>query len=406
MSSDPPIGLLRAGTVPANNGPSWWGAFAKNLFSWKNFTDEFKQGGCVNVAVNATASALNPFSPSLATAGEGTAGVLAARRVARVLADRNQVLGAPLLAFFARSGCQQRPIVRRWPRTCRVPAQDPDPVAGLQPEGGKEDRMLRRRKFHLLMLCALLTVVVYGQEPQGKANTLGSATDKAAVSAAIAAVKSGDFAPAHVETIAAAGAVEAIPILKEQFARSHDWLIKAKLASALVRLGGDQDDSYWDFLVKQATLAVESDAPDFMNFDPQAKDSTGPSHEFTAWANAHKLDAQEAGGNARNAMYRIMILSSTGDRRAIPLLRQGLLSPSHEIEYMAALGLAELQDKDSVPLILQACKIAPEAVAPAIAESLVYFDDPEAQKAVDTYVPKERARILREGKAAGKNSPF
>ncbi len=33
----------------ANNEPSWWGAFAKNLFSWKNFTAEFKQGGCVNV---------------------------------------------------------------------------------------------------------------------------------------------------------------------------------------------------------------------------------------------------------------------------------------------------------------------------------------------------------------------
>jgi len=64
----------------ANNEPSWWGAFAKNLFSWKNFTTEFKQGGCVNVAVNATASALNPFSPSLATAGEGTAAVLAATK--------------------------------------------------------------------------------------------------------------------------------------------------------------------------------------------------------------------------------------------------------------------------------------------------------------------------------------
>ena len=64
---------------PANNGNfSWWGAFAKNLFSWKNFTNEFKQGGCVNVAVNATADALNPFSPSLATAGEASAGVLAA----------------------------------------------------------------------------------------------------------------------------------------------------------------------------------------------------------------------------------------------------------------------------------------------------------------------------------------
>jgi HEAT repeat protein len=102
----------------------------------------------------------------------------------------------------------------------------------------------------------------------------------------------------------------------------------------------------------------------------------------------------------------LVFLASTGDRRAVPLLRQGLLSPNHQIEYAAAVGLAELQDKDSIPFILEACKIAPEAVAPAIGESLVYFDDPEAQKAVDRYVPKERARILREGKVAGKKSPF
>jgi hypothetical protein len=68
-----------ASIVPANNGNfSWWGAFAKNLFSLKNFTAEFKQGGCVNVFGSATASALNPFSPSLSSPGEGTAAVLAA----------------------------------------------------------------------------------------------------------------------------------------------------------------------------------------------------------------------------------------------------------------------------------------------------------------------------------------
>ncbi len=66
-------------TPAANNGNfSWWGAFAKNLFSLKNFTAEFKQGGCVNVFGSATASALNPFSPSLSSAGEGTAAILAA----------------------------------------------------------------------------------------------------------------------------------------------------------------------------------------------------------------------------------------------------------------------------------------------------------------------------------------
>jgi len=67
--------------LAANNGnSSWWGAFAKNLFSWKNFTAEFKQGGCVNVFGSATADALNPFSPILSSAGEGTAAVLAASK--------------------------------------------------------------------------------------------------------------------------------------------------------------------------------------------------------------------------------------------------------------------------------------------------------------------------------------
>jgi hypothetical protein len=256
-------------------------------------------------------------------------------------------------------------------------------------------------KFRLLMLCTLLTAVVYGQQTQNDANKPGAAPSKVEVSEALARVKSGDFLLGDVEMIAAAGAVEAIPALKEQFARRHEWLFKAKLASALVRLGGDQDDTYWEFLAKEATLAVESDAPDFLNLDPQAEDSAGPSPEFTAWASAHKLDAQEAGKRVSRFTFGLMLLSSTGDRRAIPLLRQCLLSPNYQTEYVAAMGLAELQDKDSIPYIVQACEAAPGEMPALIAHSLVYFDDPEAQKALDKYVSKEDARRLREGRAAG-----
>jgi RHS repeat-associated protein len=46
----------------------------------RNFVDEFKPGGCVNAFGKATADALNPFSPSLSSAGEGTAVVLAASK--------------------------------------------------------------------------------------------------------------------------------------------------------------------------------------------------------------------------------------------------------------------------------------------------------------------------------------
>ena len=256
-------------------------------------------------------------------------------------------------------------------------------------------------KFQLLILCALLATCAYGQQIPTKATKPESAPDTADVSEAIAKVKSGDFFPVDVEAIAAAGAVEAIPVLKEQFARSQDWRLKAKLASVLVKMGGDQDDIYWEFLVKQATPAVESDAPDFMNIDPQAKDSAGPSPGFIAWANAHKLDAKEAGKDVSLSTLGLMLLGPTGDRRAIPLLRQGLLSPNHHTEYVAALGLAELYDKDSIPYIVQACEAAPSELPALIARPLVYFDDPEAQKALDKYVSKEDARRLREGRAAG-----
>jgi hypothetical protein len=65
----------------ANNANQNWGdAFTKNLFSVKNFIDEFKQGGCVNVFGSATVDALNPLSPSLSSASEATTAVLAASK--------------------------------------------------------------------------------------------------------------------------------------------------------------------------------------------------------------------------------------------------------------------------------------------------------------------------------------
>src|ERR1700686_1780074 len=102
------------------------------------------------------------------------------------------------------------------------------------------------RNVYLLVLSALLTGVAYGQ--QNQPNSPAYAADKANVPDAIAKLKSGKFALIHVDMIAKAGAVEAVPILKEQFARSQDPLVQTKIASAIVRLG-DKDDIYWDFLV-------------------------------------------------------------------------------------------------------------------------------------------------------------
>jgi HEAT repeat protein len=273
----------------------------------------------------------------------------------------------------------------------------------------REDSM-STTKFHLLMLCALLAGNAHGQTAQTQPGRRIYEADKANVADAIAKVKSGNFVGVDVDTIGRGGAVEAIPILKEQFMRSQDPLVKATIARVLIRLG-DKDEIYWDYLVKLAAPALKSDAPDFMNFDPQAKTGAGPSPEFIAWAKAHNVPPNGPEGTAaEDAMYwfpgKVMLLGLTGDRRAIPLLRQALLSPNHMIEITAANGLAEIQDRDSIPFIIEACKRAPAAAAALIAESLIYFDDAEAKSAVDTYMPKDRAKILREARAQGKKLPW
>jgi hypothetical protein len=76
------------------------------------------------------------------------------------------------------------------------------------------------------------------------------------------------------------------------------------------------------------------------------------------------------------------------------------------IEIFAAMGLAEIGDNGSIPLIIEACKRAPAEPAAAIAESLVYFDDNTAQSAVDQFLPKDRAKVARDSKAQGKSKPL
>lgn len=267
-----------------------------------------------------------------------------------------------------------------------------------------------RRTMHTIarLICwSSVAFAAYAQNPKLQTSKQLHIADKAHAADAISKIKSGNFVGADVDLIARAGAVEAIPDLKEQFLRTQDAIDKAKIAQVLVKLG-DKDESYWNFLVDLATPALDSDAPDFMGYDSQGKSQPGPSPEFSAWATAHNLPAN--GSTAEDSVYifpgEVGLLGLTGDSRAIPLLRRGLQSRNHMIVSAAALGLAELQDKDSVPLIVEACQKAPKEMAATIASSLVYFDSPEAQAAVNTYVPKNQASVLRDAKAQGKKTPF
>jgi len=264
----------------------------------------------------------------------------------------------------------------------------------------------RNTRLHSVLLKALYLIVL-SAFPICAAHGQAAVVQPDKVTNAIANVQSGHFNMTDVDNIAYVGAVEGIPVLEKQFVHAVDESLKAKIADALVRLG-DKDDTYWDYLVQQATIAVENDAPFPVSLEGQGK--TGPqqySPDFIAWTKAHNVSADSAAENETLLQPGIIImLGQTEDPRAIPLLRQGLRSSNPFIENAAAMGLAQLQDKDSIPFIIGACQRASAATAHLVAKSLLYFDDPQAQNTAETYFSKEDlARELEYIRAHG-NKPF
>jgi HEAT repeat protein len=196
----------------------------------------------------------------------------------------------------------------------------------------------------------------------------------------------------YVREAAAKHPAETIAILEQNFVNTQDERLKAGTASALIRLG-DKDDIYWDFLLRQVTLVLESEASSAVQNGSQEKLTEGPSPE-DAWAKENR--------ESNEMLTFVDIVAETRDPRGVRVLRKVLLSSNSDFQLLAAGGLARARDKDSVSLIIDACKNAPPDVASAFASQvLVYFDDPRAQSAVDQYLSKDAAKFAREQKAGG-----
>ena len=241
--------------------------------------------------------------------------------------------------------------------------------------------------------CPLLSGLAHAQEVQKTPTELESA---------IARVCAGDVSnPRDVVVIANAGVVQAIPVLEEQFKRATDIDTKLSVASGLVKLK-DRDDTYWNFLLEQATLAVDSDIPDSVFSESQGK-AVIQGSELKTWAGAHNASVTRAAQYARyDFPGKVLPLATTGDRRGIPLLRRALQARNYLIVAWGTKGLAEIQDKQSIPLIIAAVERAPSGYRSLLAESLVYFDDAQAQTAVDKYMPKDNATMDRQERARGR----
>jgi HEAT repeat protein len=196
----------------------------------------------------------------------------------------------------------------------------------------------------------------------------------------------------YVGQAAAKHPAETIAILEQNFVNTQDERLKVGTASALIRLG-DKDDVYWDFLLRQAISVLESDASSAVQNGSQGKLTEGPSPE-DAWAKQNR--------ESNEMLTFVEIVAETRDPRGVRVLQKVLLSSNSDFQLLAAGGLARARDKDSVSLIIDACKNASPEVASAIAsQALVYFDDPRAQSAVDQYLSKDAAKFSRAQKAEG-----
>jgi HEAT repeat protein len=252
-------------------------------------------------------------------------------------------------------------------------------MAGCDMENGMFYKAAPFARCHIGVLrvavwCALLVGVGYGQTLQDQVDEVLSLK----VRSVIDSLKQGTYGPATQEQIAEAQAGQLVPILEARFVSSQDAVVKARVARALVDLG-DKGNAYWDFLVQQAKLAIESDAPSSQCYS--STNCTGHS-AYVAWARAHNAPEDTKAEMELQWLLEERVQLVFGDPRGISLLREALKSPNINVVWAGADGLTRALDKDSIPLIVEACKRFHGQEVPLISHTLRQFmRDPDARAA-------------------------
>ena len=235
-------------------------------------------------------------------------------------------------------------------------------------------RSVMSEVLHAAVWCALLVGVGYGQTSQDQVDEGLSAK----IRSVIDFLKQGTYGPVTQEQIAEAQAGQLVPILEARFVTSQDAVVKARVAHALVSLGNN-GNAYWDYLVQQAKLAIESDAPSSQCYS--STNCTGHS-KYVTWARAHNVPEDTKAEMELNWLLEERVQLVFGDPRGISLLREALKSPNINVVWAGADGLTRALDKDSIPLIVEACKRFHGEEVPLISHTLRQFmRDPDARAA-------------------------
>jgi hypothetical protein len=140
---------------------------------------------------------------------------------------------------------------------------------------------------------------------------------------------------------------------------------------------GDKGEAYWDFVAQLAKLAIESDAPSTRCYS--STNCTDHS-AYVVWARAHNAPEDSQAEMELNWLLEERVQLVFGDPRGISFLREALKSANINVASTGADGLTRVYDKDSIPLIVEACKRFHGDEVPLIAHTLRQFQrDPETR---------------------------
>lgn len=191
----------------------------------------------------------------------------------------------------------------------------------------------------------------------------------------------------YIEMAAHVKPRQAIPVLEAYFARSHESDLRSEIASVLVSLG--KDPQYWNLILSQAQSALSEDTPDPFGIG-EVGGLTYPctTATFFNWADKRNLTPEQACKAATlDIPDKFGPLADTGDRRAIPVLQEGLKARNSLIQMTAARGLVLTADREAITLVIDAIQRAPQDQARDLADNLIESDDPRAEPVVRQYMP-------------------
>jgi hypothetical protein len=243
------------------------------------------------------------------------------------------------------------------------------------------------------LILAFFTVSsLWSQEPTGTeliARAIMNPNNESAVWEAIAYLN----APAGVVLDASV-----FPAYKELFGKMTERRQLQALAVALLK-HGQKDDVYFETLAKYAGEAILADPPPPGEFDEKGNEITDQlSPRFVKWCEVKHLQRNPCLDLTYGFPFDVAELAAANDRRAIPIFRQGLRSLNHGMVAMSVLGLALLNDTDSIPLIATHMQRFPPRLAERIAENIADFDDPRIAPILDRFVRDKNHRLEIDGR--------